>query len=172
MRAKGAVLSPCCKYRYVLWRDIEMPPELAGKGTVLWVMLNPSTADARKNDQTIGKVEGFTQRWGYNRAEVVNLYSYRATDPKKLLKCEDPIGPDADFWIGLCARRADLIVLAWGATNLSLPKRVIPSMSRITEVLATLNHSGMVFHCLGKTAKGQPRHPGRSIPYSTELEVY
>jgi hypothetical protein len=79
----GAELSACRTYRYRLWRqwDADLAP-------VVWVMLNPSTADESADDPTIRKCIGFAQRWGYGGIEVVNLYAYRSPDPRQLKKGE------------------------------------------------------------------------------------
>lgn len=76
---KSASISTCQTWRYRLertWGD--------GKGMVLWIMLNPSTADAKTDDATIKKITEFTHRWCYSGLVVCNLYAYRCTDPKEL----------------------------------------------------------------------------------------
>ena len=75
---KTAILSPCCQYRYVLtrqWNDSE---------PVTWIMLNPSTADADKDDPTIRRCIGFAKAWGHGGIHVVNLFAFRATFTKSL----------------------------------------------------------------------------------------
>lgn len=74
-------------YRYNLWRvwDEQLP-------RVLWVMLNPSTADASQSDPTLRRILDFSKQWGYGSLEVVNLYAWRSPDPKTLLSASDPVG--------------------------------------------------------------------------------
>ena len=72
---RAAVLSDCERYRYVLERQIG-----AGDRVVLFVMLNPSTADAFKDDPTVIQCCKFASRWGFDRVHVVNMFALRATD--------------------------------------------------------------------------------------------
>ncbi len=88
----SAVLSECARYRYRLDRAWERDDH--GLGTVTWVMLNPSTADADVDDPTIRRCIGFSKAWGYNALTVVNLFAWRATSPRDLCAVEDPVGPD------------------------------------------------------------------------------
>ena len=78
---KSAEISPCGLYRYSLTRKWE-----AWKGTVNFIMLNPSTADAQEDDPTIRRCIGFAKAWGYGGIVVTNLFAYRATNPKELKK--------------------------------------------------------------------------------------
>jgi hypothetical protein len=111
---RGAVLSDCGQYRYLLWRDI-------GPGdTVCFCMLNPSVADALKDDPTIRKCIGFATRWGFGRLEVVNLFAYRSTDPEGLSSTDaprsEPGAPKRNFAeLRDAFERATWIVAAWGA---------------------------------------------------------
>ena len=163
MRRSAVLEGP---YRYSLtrdWHPIDQEPRV-----VLWVMLNPSTADAYDDDATIRRIRGFTERWGYDCAVVVNLYALRSTDPRALAVATDPIGPGNDATIALAARLAHRIVCAWGD---SLPPG---AETRIDFVLSILRGAialkrgatGMV--TLGFTAAGQPRHPVR-LAYDTPL---
>jgi len=164
-------------YRYSLRRRWQ--PSVGGKaGRVVWVMLNPSTADDTHDDPTIRKCIGFTKRWGYSDMVVANLFAYRATDPADLWRTHlaggDIIGAenDAQFHAINATPMADqLVVCAWGAG------RLIPVMlSRIVAVEELLVCHPL--HCLGFT-KGsdprgnfpQPRHP-LMLPYATQLERY
>jgi len=156
MTGNGAVISDCKAYRYVLWRSLSG----AGlAGSVLWVMVNPSTADGWADDATIRKVCGFSRRWGFAQARVVNLYALRSRNPKLLLTHPDPIGSENDEYIRLEASTADAIVLAWG--NNAKPERA-KAVQRIVEANA---ENTPVWH-LGLTGPGQPKHP-LMIGYNT-----
>lgn len=137
----SAVISECGRYRYTLEREW-----MTGTGTCLFVMLNPSTADATEDDPTIRRCVGFAQRWGYQRLTVGNIFNLRATDPRALLTADDPLGPEAGYWMAQLRREADLSIAAWGAFPLA------------AERSADLRASHR-FHCLGTTKDGSPRHP-------------
>lgn len=154
---RTAVISACEQYRYQLSREW-----FDGKGTVLWIMLNPSTADASVDDPTIRRCVSFSQAWGFSGLLVGNLYAYRATDPHRVLNLPtlEAIGPENDRHVYDMARRSRQIICAWGAHArpqqlmlLALPK--VPS--------------GM--WCLGRTRSGSPRHP-LYLPTSTKLEPF
>ena len=87
----GALLSSCGTYRYRLWRYWHTERE-----PLIFIMLNPSTADAMQDDPTIRKCIGFAKRLGFGGIEVVNLFAYRATDPRDLRANGYQVGPD-DF---------------------------------------------------------------------------
>lgn len=146
----GAVFSPCERYRYLLWRQWRSAD--AGVGTVVFCMLNPSTATELVLDPTLRRCQGFTRRFGYARFEVVNLFALRSTDPAALHHVADPVGPDNDDVIAKAFADAELIVAGWG----SFPM-VQPRSFRIAELAAA---AGKKLHCLGVTKNGhQPRHP-------------
>lgn len=162
----SAVISPCQCYRYSLTRTWRIHGTSDGQGhRVLWVMLNPSTADGSANDPTIRKCVGFAKRWGAGAIEVVNLYAFRATDPARLREpvCE-PVGPDNDVHIRAAIDRAAQIVCAWGA-NAS------DHGPRPAAVRRMLDEAGRTAHCLGRVASGSPRHP-LMVAYATPLERY
>ncbi|MEQ8317967.1 MAG: DUF1643 domain-containing protein [Phycisphaerales bacterium] len=87
----SAVFSRCGRYRYRLDRIVDP----AASKTVAWVMLNPSTADANSDDQTLRRVRGFSASAckGVGRIVVVNLYAFRATNPADLVESGDCEGP-------------------------------------------------------------------------------
>lgn len=116
---------------------------------VAFIMLNPSTADAKEDDPTIRRCMGFARAWGYGGIDVVNLYAYRATNPKELKKAPSPIGPYNDNTVLAIARHADKIVCAWGAHG----------GRRGDSILRKLRHEGLTPMCLEKTKKGAPKHP-------------
>ena len=162
----GAIISDCGKYRYSLWRSFpqnyiicdDLPGGLSGK--LVWIMLNPSTADYRKDDQTIKKCLGFTAGFGYQTMEVVNLFAYRATNPKEMLKQADPIGSENDFHIRRAITQAGLVICAWG------PKGTHRFQSQ--KVLRVLRKQKIKPMALIKTQSGEPGHP-LMLAYSTEL---
>lgn len=148
-------------YRYSLTRRFD---RLLGCGTCTFVMLNPSTADADQDDPTIRRCIGYMERFGYNHLRVVNLYAYRATNPRDLWGAADPVGPINDHVLQLAFRDADLLIAAWGAH--AKPERV-------AEVLAMAKRPGRggPFLCLGKTKDGAPRHP-LYLPANAELQAW
>jgi len=104
-----AVFDPTRTFRYRLSRtwDREGP-------VVAFVMLNPSTADAEVLDPTVRRCVGFARAWEFGSLEVVNLFAFRATDPRDLLLAAAPVGPDNDQAIVDAASAADRVVAAWG----------------------------------------------------------
>lgn len=144
--ADGAVISEDGTYRYALTRG----DWLGGCGAVLFVMLNPSTADASVDDPTIRRCVGFARAWGFARLHVVNLYAYRATDPRELRGAADPVGPENDEWIRRLAEDSDEVVAAWGADK----QASAPRVARVLSLVAPTPVS-----CLKLTKAGAPWHP-------------
>lgn len=159
----SAVLSPDGIYRYSLTREW-LTHGNRNPTRVLWIMLNPSTADAEVNDPTIRRCIRFSQDWGFSSLEVVNLFALRATDPKQLGSHPDPFGPDNAAHIGQGIVRADRIVAAWGAEAYKSGRR---------NVLVDVGKAlwGRTVHCLGVTRSGAPRHP-LYVPASVKPEVF
>jgi hypothetical protein len=106
---KDAVISDDARYRYRLSRiwDETLPK-------LLFVMLNPSTADAAIDDPTIRRVIAFAKSWNYGGVYVGNLYAYRSTDPKGLKDVVDPVGADNKAHIEHMLTLVDKVVYAWG----------------------------------------------------------
>lgn len=165
----GAIISECGKYRYSLTR------EWGNGARVLWVMLNPSTADASLDDPTIRCCIGFSQSFSldvndpskstgqrFGSLEVVNLFAFRATDPKDMETAKsngvDIVGPENDRHIVEAASRASLVVAAWGADKLAPLRSVL-----IRKLVAP--HE---LYALGKSKSGAPKHP-LYLPSNSEL---
>lgn len=143
----GAAISSCGIYRYTLDRvwDTSLP-------VAVFVMLNPSTADASTNDRTISKCIKFAKREGYGGITVINLFSLRSTDPEALRSHPDPVGPDNTAWIGAVLDRDPAVVIAaWGAHPFA--------EERAAEVTALVAAHGLRMKCLGVTKAGHPKHP-------------
>jgi hypothetical protein len=90
----GAVFSPDQKYRYVLWREWSGHPR-----RLVVIGLNPSTADATKNDPTVTRCINFAKREGCGGMIMLNLFAFRATDPGVMMEAADPVGPENDKYI-------------------------------------------------------------------------
>ncbi len=138
-------------YRYLLTRiwDPSRPP-------AVFVMLNPSTADAMKDDATIRRLaggKGFARTWGAGGVVVVNLFALRSTDPRALLRHPDPVGPVNDAFVRQAVSGARTVIAAWGAGGVQHDR------------------AEAVTGMLGRTATGQPRHP-LCLPKNADLEPY
>lgn len=143
----AAVLSPCQRYRYSLMRRWA-----AGNHFVLWIMLNPSTADGKTNDATIRRCMRYTKDWGYDGLLVANLYALRATYPGDLALSDiDPVGRENDAHIEVLARRAAIVILAWGQPG--------PHRERRSTVVRLLRDDGADLHYLTLNKTGDPGHP-------------
>ena len=114
----SAVISADGKYRYLLGREWVMPEPLTTKACV-FIMLNPSTADATADDRTIARCIGYATRWGYSRLQVVNLFALRATDPAELVTAIDPVGPDNRMYLEDAIISGGIVVAAWGAHHMA-----------------------------------------------------
>jgi len=143
-----ADISLCGTYRYTLTRSLNSP--IRWVKPCLFIMLNPSTADATKDDPTIRRCISFAEREGCTELTVVNLFALRATNPKELLRHEDPIGPLNDRKIAQMIAYHSLmgiIIAAWGAHPLA--KDRAKPLNCLTGKLL----------CLGKNKNGSPKHP-------------
>jgi len=142
MLHSSADFSACARYRYSLTRIWNR-----SRPTVLFIGLNPSTADAEKNDPTIRRCLGFAQEWNYGGLVVCNLFAFRSTNPGSLRIVDDPIGPDNGAAIRRACEFAECVVVAWGIHG-----RI---GGRGNEVLPLLRRP----YCLGVTLGGSPKHP-------------
>jgi len=150
----GAVFSDCMTYRYKLWRVWDDT-----KPSVMFLMLNPSTADESENDPTVERCERRARQMGFGALAVCNLFAFRATDPKDMKAATDPVGTENDAVIIEEAKRADLIVCAWGTHG--------SHSGRSRQVRAMLNDAGIDVHCLRIGKTGEPGHP-LYIAYSAQ----
>lgn len=136
-----AVFSDCGRYRYLLTRRWGDGP------AATFVMLNPSTADAATDDPTIRRCIGFAKSWDCGSLNVVNLFAFRATDPRELLAATDPVGPRNDAFLHSYLPDG---VAAWGAHKMA--------STRARGVVRAFVRSSPLW-CLGVTKDGHPRHP-------------
>jgi hypothetical protein len=161
---KDAALSEDGLFRYMLMRQWD--PSLS---TCCFIMLNPSTADAYKDDPTIRRCVGFAAREGCGQITVVNLFAFRTAYPKALFAWRDERHQDVtgnpinDVFIHNAARDADLVIAAWGAqTKLGDRDKAVETIVR---------SAGQKLLCLGTTRQGHPRHPVR-LASNTPLQFW
>lgn len=143
---KDALISDCGTYRY--WLSRKWEPSVYSMPIV---MLNPSTADAELDDPTIRRCMSFARREGYGGIFVVNLYAFRATDPKELTRVPFPHGGDNAYWLDIVLdQKHSPVLCAWGANA---------DADTARNFVAAANGYGTRLVCLGKTKDGSPRHP-------------
>ena len=170
---KWADVSLDSNYRYTLGRDFE---GVCDDRQCVFVMLNPSTADALVDDPTVRKCVGFAKRLGFGSLIVINLFAYRATKPSALTlhrrEGRDAAGPDnalhvSDILHNTSDYDGDRIIVAWGST--SGRKWVQPFADVMLENIAD---AGRTAYRIGPALKdGNPRHP-LMAPYAMALEVH
>lgn len=144
--AGPATFSRDRRYRYTLTRVWDMT-----KPKILWVMLNPSTADEANLDPTLRRCLDYSYQWGYGMFAVVNLYAIRSTDRLAILKEPEPIGVDNDAYIMKYAKAADLVMAGWGTYGYY--------NDRGKKVRAMIEAEGITLHQLFLTGDGHPGHP-------------
>lgn len=152
-----AVFSPCWTWRYRLTRRVAFgPPTVAN--TVLFIGLNPSTADESNNDPTVTRMMGFARSWGYVRLIVCNIFAFRATDPDEMKRAANPIGEQRgrlnvnDEAIKTAADESALVVCAWGNHGAFLQRG-----DWVTKILQW--NPSRSLKCLGTNKDGSPKHP-------------
>jgi len=140
-------------YRYRLGRrwDTTLPE-------CVFIMLNPSTANAAQDDPTIRRCMRFARDLGCGSLLVGNLYAFRATDPRDLFRSAEPTGgAKNDAALSELMGHGEHVIAAWGNHG---------KLARVTEVA---NLPGATrLKALGTTKSGAPRHP-LYVPASTTL---
>ena len=145
-----AVMSEDGRYRQRMrrWLGDEFP-----KDCIVFIGMNPSTADASVDDPTCAREWTFAQREGFSGMVKCNVGDYRATDPKSLLVPGVVAVSDANLpTIREAARGAGRVVLCHGKLN----KALAPAGRALVEALQA---DGLELWCFGKNADGSPKHP-------------
>jgi len=144
--ASIATYSGCELYRYDLLRTWD-----ARSPKIAFVMLNPSTATEVQNDPTVERCERRARVLGYGAFRVTNIFAWRDTDPKKMRKAGDPVGPANDDAIRTAALWADAVLCAWGTHGAFLNRG-----AQVETLLRAIEKP--LFH-LGLSQAGHPKHP-------------
>ncbi len=140
------------QYRYALWRiwDSSLP-------TVTFIGLNPSTADALKDDPTLLRCIGFAKDWGCGGVYTANLFAWRATDPKEMKAARSPVGPENNRMLLELAAKSEKVIAAWGndgawLDRASAVKALLPNLYYLK-----MNRSGQPAHALYLPKGLQPK---------------
>ncbi|MCU4651536.1 DUF1643 domain-containing protein [Roseibacterium sp. SDUM158016] len=144
--ASVAEYSDCELYRYTLTRVWD-----EGGARALFVMLNPSTATEVQNDPTVERCERRARALGFGAFRVLNIFAFRATDPRDMRAATDPVGPGNDAAILDSLPWADRVICAWGTHGAHL--------NRGPEVERLLRGAGAELFHLGLSKDGHPKHP-------------
>ena len=152
-----AQLSKCRQYRYALWRtwDNSLPK-------VMFVGLNPSTADEKMNDPTLTRCIGYAKSWGFGGVIMANLFAYRATQPEDMKNAIDPIGKRNNYWLKRLAKESKLMVAAWGNHGQFLQRSTHVKQQLVDLYYLKLNKSGEPAHPLYQRLALKPK------PFSLE----
>jgi hypothetical protein len=137
----GAAFSPDRQYRYALWRIWDK-----SKPLVMFIGLNPSTANESGNDPTINTVRALSMYWGYGGFYMMNLFAIVSSDPSVLKTHPDPLGEN-DGWIEKISQQCKTVVFAWGAFK-EAKERCQKIMDQFPDAL-----------CIKILKDGSPKHP-------------
>jgi hypothetical protein len=150
----GATYSPSRKYRYELWRIWD-----ARRPNVMFIGLNPSTANETENDPTIRRCIGFAHSFECGGLVVCNLFAYCATDTREMLRAGNPVGHDNDAYLISNAKGAGIVIAAWGNYG-----RFLNRSKYVAALIPNL-------YCLKLNASGEPSHP-LYLPKDAEPTIY
>lgn len=143
----GITIDYSGKFRYVLYRVWDETKE-----TILWFLLNPSTADESVLDPTLTRCRTFSMMWGYGGFRVINVFAYRATKPKDLRRFKEEyiIGGENNATISKECLITSKIIVGWGNNICRYKSR----LEELDELLCPFE-----LYSLGVTKTGQPSHP-------------
>lgn len=140
---------------------------------MLFVMLNPSTADAEKDDPTIKNIIDRTYNWGFGKLVVVNLFPIRSSSPSVAKEyAQTRVLSDERFQnrrrIRKEARKAGIVICAWGGSPFA-----VDAGERIWSLLRMSN---IETFCIGTTKSGAPKHPlargTHRVPVNTHYQPW
>lgn len=153
----GAAFSDCRKYRYALWRIWDTT-----KPYIMFIGLNPSTANEAQNDATIRRVISFAHQWGYGGVYMMNCFPFVSTNPTDLIAiAASPEQYLNNSWLVEMKYKCSDVVFAWGNFD------VVKQLGRDKELSAMFPNA----KALIKNKDGSPRHP-LYVAKSTSLIIY
>lgn len=182
---RQATFSDDKRHRYTLTERIAHHGAMMDL-VIVWLMCNPSTADAFVLDPTVTRCRNFSMSWGFDVYEVVNLFSLRTPYPDEVrdaaltaggrsARWTSPIirraiGSDArnDAAITAAATRADRLMLAYGQMEFTRERG-----REILRILDTHQPQPPMF-TLGVSKGGYPKHPlarGKAAILTTQKAI-
>lgn len=151
----GAIFSNCRKYRFVLYRIWDKKRKY-----LIFIGLNPSTADENQNDNTVIKVINFTRKWGYGGVFMMNCYPYISTDPERLIMNKDYNKFNFEC-INKISKKCSKIIFSWGNFKIVRDNKTDIKLYKMFKSA----------YCLIQNKNGSPRHP-LYVPYNTKLKKF
>ena len=140
-----AIFSLDHKYRYVLTR------KWSNNGICLFIMLNPSTADAYKFDPTVSRAYKIAKRLKLGELVVLNIFAIKGSDPSVIKEYDDPIGKYNDYYINYYCKKSKMIIVAWGNHG--------SYNNRSNDVKNILKRNKKGVYCIDINNSGEPKHP-------------
>lgn len=149
------------RFRYALWRRWNYSPK--SLDALLFIGLNPSTANATRDDPTIRRLVNFAKSWGFGGLFVGNLFSLVSADPAVLLTdtSKELYGGPNDVAIKRMRELCSLVVVGWGEFGKRVGYRVAAVMDLVGEPV----------HCIKMNQSGEPAHP-LYLPGNSKLIRY
>lgn len=164
-----ADISACGRYRYTLTRIWNDPRQqgfgpAAQTSMIGFAGLNPSVADAKRNDHTILKEIAFGKEWNYDGLFKINMYPWRETDPARLLEAWNrKDGPSIIGDTGFPSLVTEMkmmgirvVICAWGTHSNRQFNLALQDRGRVFAEVAKAD--GLKLMCLGKNKDGSPKH--------------
>ncbi len=174
MKINSSVLfSLCGKYRYRLNRRINL-----SRKEIIFIGLNPSTANAECNDSTLRRLINFAGSWGYGSLVVINLFARISSRPNILKSCSNPIGKLNNFELKNKIKDwsedqfCDLW-LGWGVHGsfMKRDEKILKEINKYSQKKMANFPKAKMPLALGRTKGGQPRHP-LYMPNTSDLSTF
>ena len=171
----SALISGCGQYCFRITRKLSSSTKQA-----CFILLHPTKARLEEDDAQIAKCMGFARRWGCGKLVVVNLFAYRATDPKQLRVVDFPEGYRNFEHVDRAVREtlypprtAGSAVAAWGPLGRyrNQDQRIMQMFDGSPAPTCHVRRKVWPLNALRLTRDGDPGHP-RYIPYDAPLTDY
>lgn len=149
----GAVFDHTNRYRFLLWRLWDERPR------VLFVGLNPSTANELSDDPTVRRLMRFAESWDYGGFYLCNVFGYCTAYPEELFSSQAL--HKANKPAILMANSLTVASVAMWGDGIEKVENGRSIAEHIKELVAPS-------FCFGLTQKGNPKHP-LYLPNDAEL---